>query len=111
MSNKGVYIAHMPKRPPHKCNKQGCKVLTTDTYCEKHKSIQQDYYYGRKYGSTWTKLRNMYIREHPICEECHMLTAKEVHHIVPVMQGGALLDVNNLKALCFYCHDKLEKNK
>lgn len=99
------------KRPPRICNKAGCRNLTTSTYCYKHKHIPQQYKYPKQYNSTWTKLRNMYIREHPICEQCHVLASKEVHHIKSLKDGGELLDENNLKALCFYCHDKLEGKK
>ena len=46
-------------------------------------------YYGSK---LWHSLRNSYIREHPLCEECLakgiVTPAEHVHHITPFSQGA-----------------------
>lgn len=61
----------------------------------------------------WRKLRDTYIKEHPLCEDCldkgKVVPAEDVHHISsPFSTGeinyGKLLDGNNLKALCKECH-------
>ena len=57
----------------------------------------------KKYGRSWKRIRNRYIKEHPFCEECFkdgkMVLAEEVHHILPVSRGGTN-EVSNLMALC-----------
>ena len=63
----------------------------------------------------WRKLRNIYIKEHPLCEDCldkgKVVPAEDVHHIRSPFQNGEcnkalLLDYNNLMALCKQCHNK-----
>jgi 5-methylcytosine-specific restriction protein A len=57
----------------------------------------------------------MYLREHPLCEMCErkgwVVPATMVHHVKPIKQGGAVLDMENLMALCRRCHDKIHKGK
>ena len=68
----------------------------------------------------WKNLRNWYITEHCLCEEClknNIATpATEVHHIVPWSRGenayemyNLLLDPNNLMSLCKHCHKEKHK--
>ena len=66
----------------------------------------------KKYDGRYKKLRNLYIQQHPLCEEClkrELLTpAEEVHHILPVKWGGKH-SFENFMALCQSCHTKLER--
>ena len=75
-------------------------------------------YYNSK---AWYTLRNSYIREHPLCEEClakdKIKPAEEVHHIIPFSQGAnqeerweLLLDTDNLISLCHDCHKEKHKD-
>ena len=107
----------MPNKPKKPCAYPGCPNLTDDMYCEEHKAkVNKDYNrYQRnpetkkKYGNNWNRLRNRYIREHPLCEDClksgYYVPAAEVHHIVPVSRGGTN-EITNLVALCKSCHMK-----
>ena len=61
----------------------------------------------------WRKLRNSYIKEHPLCEEClkkgKVVPAEDIHHRRSPFQNGEinynlLMDPNNLEALCRECH-------
>lgn len=63
----------------------------------------------------WHRLRNQYMSEHPLCEEClshcHIEEATDVHHIKPFVglpteeeRWSAFLDHNNLMSLCETCH-------
>lgn len=61
----------------------------------------------------WRKLRDTYIKEHPLCEDCldkgKVVPAEDVHHLKsPFTSGeinyGLLLDGTNLRALCKECH-------
>lgn len=66
---------------------------------------------------TWRRLREGYLMEHPLCENCLLVDkitpAKEVHHIKPISRGVdeyemrcLAYDPNNLRALCEECHDE-----
>ena len=73
------------------------------------------------YNSTkWTKLRNAYYVQHPLCEMClqNGITkpTEEIHHIRPISTGLDILEMeqiaynsDNLLALCKECHHKLHK--
>lgn len=61
----------------------------------------------------WRKLRDTYLKEHPICADClakgKVTPATSVHHIKSPFKGGEvnynlLLDYNNLMSLCHECH-------
>lgn len=69
---------------------------------------------------TWKKLRNSYIAEHPLCENClaegRVTPAEEVHHIIPFLSGSTYqeqldlaYDVSNLMSVCGKCHSELHK--
>lgn len=64
----------------------------------------------KKYGRVWKRIRDRYAREHPLCEKClaegRLTPVEEVHHILPVSQGGTH-DRNNLMSLCQSCHTKI----
>ena len=71
---------------------------------------------SRKYGRAWKRIRDKYIKEHPLCEKClektdtnpeHIIQlATEVHHIIPICKGGTH-DRNNLMAVCTKCHTEI----
>lgn len=64
----------------------------------------------RKRGSTWRKVRQAYLESIGYtCEGCGLNKAIEVHHLVPVAGGGALLDFDNLMAVCADCHDNMHE--
>lgn len=74
-----------------------------------------------RYGHQWKKLRDSFIKHHPICD-CsrvkvyHQQRIKTisvaqdkrqavlVDHIQPISRGGANYDVENLQSLCYRCH-------
>ena len=63
------------------------------------------------YQSTaWRELRALKIEQSPICEECQRrgitTLAQVVDHIVPINEGGARLDMDNLQSLCNPCHNR-----
>ena len=66
----------------------------------------------RGYHSGWDRLRPVYLRSHPLCVPCleggRTTAASEIHHIVPLRQGGELLDPDNLLAVCHPCHMAIE---
>lgn len=71
-------------------------------------------------NNTWRKLRQSYLMEHPVCEDClkenKVVLAEEIHHIKPILTGKTELemmtlafDSNNLTALCKKCHQLRHK--
>ena len=72
-------------------------------YFERDKTTKSIYH-----SKEWTAVRNAYISQHPICEDCltrdQYTTATEVHHIKPLSDGGDPYDTHNLRSLCHACH-------
>lgn len=62
-----------------------------------------------RYGSGWERLRvQVLARDECRCTQCgeNWLNYLEIHHIVPIGQGGTN-DPSNLITLCRLCHAKL----
>lgn len=107
MANNGLHV----------CNKIGCRALTNDTYCEKHKYIKTDYERKRMsaskrgYNSRWRKARETYLLSHPFCVRCLELGRYEkatvVDHIIPHKGNSSLFwNRDNWQPLCKCCHDR-----
>ncbi len=64
----------------------------------------------KRYGRDWKRIRDRYIKAHPLCEECkkagRLIPANEVHHILPLSKGGDHSE-NNLMSLCTSCHSTI----
>ena len=109
----------MPYRPKRPCSFPGCPNLTDGRFCEAHRKIEAQRYnryerdpeINRRYDARWRRVRDAYIRAHPLCERCleegRMTPARHVHHVLPLSQGGTH-DWDNLRALCLACHSKTE---
>ena len=103
---------------PRPCKK--CKKATTNSngYCDQHQGDYKppqkryDEYRGspskRGYDADWRKFREWFLHLHPLCEMClkekRTMPTEEIHHIVPLAEGGARLDPENCMALCKSCH-------
>lgn len=108
----------MPYKIKHGCHYPGCYKLTDEEYCEEHKKIMQKDYdrftrspdHKKKYGHEWARIRERYVREHPLCEMCleegRYTPVEEVHHIIPVSRGGTNAR-SNLMSVCKSCHNKI----
>lgn len=109
----------MPRKPKRPCRMSGCPNLAEDgnLYCPVHKGTEMREYnrYRRdpeakkRYGRDWKRIRDRYINEHPLCEDCLSRgiykQASEVHHKLPLADGGTH-EKNNLVSLCRSCHMK-----
>jgi len=75
-----------------------------------YNKYERPYDSNERYGSAWRKIRNRYIKVHPLCEEClkaeRLTPAQEVHHILPLGHGGTN-DDSNLMSLCKPCHSRI----
>ena len=61
----------------------------------------------RTRGNTWMKIRERWLRAHPLCVECErqgrVSAATQLDHITPLGDGGAD-DESNYQGLCEPCH-------
>ena len=108
----------MPRKPKQPCAYPGCPNLSDGRYCEEHRKLVEKNYeqYSRdpevhkKYGRAWKRIRDSYVKTHPFCERCFeqgiLVPVEEVHHKVPISQGGTH-DRSNLMSLCKSCHNKI----
>jgi 5-methylcytosine-specific restriction protein A len=110
----------VPYKPRRACSFPGCPRLTPGQYCGEHKKkIDREYNlyrrddFSRKFYNSpeWKKLRNLKLSMNPLCEHCEkegkLTPATVCDHIVPIREGGAKLDINNLQSLCRY-HDDVK---
>ena len=110
----------MPTKPKRPCSMNGCGRLCEngEQYCSEHKQAANKHYNqyqrdptsNKRYGRTWKRIRDRYIKAHPLCEECQkngrFVAAEEIHHILPLSRGGDN-DVSNLMSLCKSCHSRI----
>lgn len=112
----------MPMKPKRPCRFPGCPRLTDGVYCEEHAKLMEQHYEkfqrgystGKRYGRAWKRISDRYVRKHPLCEQClkegRYVAVEEVHHIVPLAEGGSN-DESNLMSLCRSCHEKIHKDR
>lgn len=108
----------MPKKPKRPCSYPGCPKLTDGRFCYEHQKQENQRYekYDRspemkkRYGRAWKRIRDRHITQYPLCEMCknhgRLTPAEEVHHILPLSQGGTHED-SNLMSLCKSCHSEI----
>lgn len=111
-------VKDVPLKPKRPCSYPGCPKLTDGRYCEEHEKQETKNYerYSRdptvrkRYGRAWKRIRDRYIKAHPLCEECKrkglITAAEEVHHIIPLSKGGTS-EESNLMSLCTPCHSAI----
>jgi 5-methylcytosine-specific restriction protein A len=111
----------MPDRAQRPCMSPGCSGLTRSRYCSQHIDKERDERaaYEREragrepsvYDMRWQYVRMTFLFGHPLCEQCQAdgmsVSAVLVHHIVPIKDGGAVLDPSNLQALCQRHHEAI----
>ena len=109
----------MPMKPKRPCAYPGCgRLAVREQYCAEHQSVMDKHYNhyqrdpasNKRYGRSWKRIRDRYIRAHPLCEECkkqgRLTPAEEVHHVLPLSHGGKNAE-ENLMSLCHSCHSRI----
>lgn len=112
----------MPRMAKRPCAWPGCPNLTDGRYCDVHAKRAEKVTDGftrepdkrARYGRAWKKARDAYATAHPFCERCYaqgrMTPLDEVHHIVPVREGGTD-EESNLMSLCRSCHNLIHAER
>lgn len=108
----------MPYKPKRPCAYPGCgRLAESEQYCAEHQKNMDRHYNkyqrepasNKRYGRAWKRIRDRYIKAHPLCEECQkqgkLTPVEEVHHIIPLSKGGTN-KYSNLMSLCQSCHTK-----
>ena len=67
-------------------------------------------------SAAWRKASRAHKQKHPLCVQCKekgiTTAAEHTDHIIPIEQGGAMLQESNLQSLCKRCHSiKTAKEK
>jgi len=114
-------VKRMPYKPKRPCAYPGCgRLAVSEQYCAEHQKLMDKQYNkyerdpasNKRYGRAWKRIRDRYIKAHPLCEECEkqglIVPAEEVHHILPVSKGGTN-DFDNLLSLCKRCHSAITR--
>lgn len=90
-----------------------CSVKVKTGYCTLHESTRKKIKpdnrpsaADRGYDGRWHRFKNMYLSRNPACEWCGE-PAEEIHHIIPLKDGGKRLSVSNVVALCRVCHRRV----
>jgi 5-methylcytosine-specific restriction enzyme A len=88
------------------CLRPGCAELVDSGYCQTHRpGEQRGSSTQRGYDSVWERFRAWFVRRHPICADCGIKPAKEVHHVRKLRDHPELrLAENNCMGLCKACH-------
>lgn len=115
----------MPQRAPSSCHRPGCPGLVRNGVCSACGPLRtsRDTAFDDRRGSSsergydvrWQRLRRMVLSAQPLCVECQRqgstTLAVDVDHIIPIAQGGAVLDETNLQPLCRSCHNRKTRNE
>ena len=109
----------MAQKPLRPCAHIGCRVLTREVYCPKHKP--KDASRRSAQAADWHKwyglpifkdrLRPEQLLREPFCRACAIrgvrTRATDVDHVIPHRGVWALfIDPNNLQSLCHSCHSR-----
>lgn len=109
----------MALKPLRPCAHAGCREVTRDTWCPRHKPQRKerrsaesvDWHRWYKLPIFAKKLRPQQLLREPFCRECARfglrVPATDVDHIIPHRGDWSLFtDPDNLQSLCHSCHSR-----
>jgi 5-methylcytosine-specific restriction protein A len=113
-------VIGMPRRPRRGCATSGCPRLAVEggQYCEEHQRLAAQQYNKHTRSPDTTRSTaepgresaTATLRRILLCEMClkegRLTPVEEVHHILPISQGGDHRE-SNLMSLCQSCHTKI----
>ena len=100
------------------CTWPGCAELTDGGRCPKHRAQVNHEVDARRgtaaergYGARWQRVRDAYLKAHPLCVKCGELgilkAAADVDHIIPHRGDPVLMwDEKNFQSLCKRHHSE-----
>ena len=100
----------MPPKPPKPCNHPGCRALTLDRYCEKHREQNKKVWENKRHvprmtGRALQRERERLFRLQPICAICGQAPSTVRDHIISLLEGGT--DTReNAQGVCKRCHNR-----
>ncbi|TCB18990.1 HNH endonuclease [Acinetobacter sp. ANC 5045] len=106
-----------PQKAKRPCIVSSCKDFATNQgYCDKHqdkirtKDRERGTAHQRGYDARWSKAREQFLAEHPLCVECrkknYINPATVVDHIIPHKGDKVLFwDKTNWQSLCETHHN------
>lgn len=109
----------MALKPLRPCAHAGCREVTRDTWCPRHKPQRKerrsaesvDWHRWYKLPIFAKTLRPQQLLREPFCRECARfglrVPATDVDHIIPHRGDWSLFtDPDNLQSLCHSCHSR-----
>ena len=85
-------------------SKREARNATARARAEQKRLLHEGNASERGYDWAWAKVSKYVRTNEPICRHCQNAVATMVDHIIPLKQGGARLELNNLQPLCRSCH-------
>jgi len=109
----------MPSAPLKQCKHPSCNKRTTRAWCDEHRPPASKRYdrkrpnaFRRGYDARWERLRQLKLKEEPLCRSCLALgiatPATQVDHIIekPIDVPAWDYDLDELQSLCIECHSR-----
>lgn len=79
-----------------------CEAKSQKNYNTNRRDKDMQKFYQSK---EWRAVRALVLSRNPLCAMCDH-PADVVDHVIEIRDGGAKLDINNLRGLCHYHHNK-----
>lgn len=108
-----------PKRPCPRC---GALNHGPCLRCERARDRARGFAHARGYTKQWSPYAQAWLARYPLCgqrqdgrlyadhshcvRDGYRVRADVVDHIVPLRDGGALLDPRNHQSLCYACNNR-----
>jgi|SRR5690554_2495126 len=101
----------MPYKPKRPCAYPGCgRLADGEQYCAEHKKVitkqynqyERDPASNKRYGRAWKRIRDRYIKSHPLCEECEKQDRLTPLSLMAVPAQGAALVRAKLTQFIFF---------
>ena len=97
----------MPFAPARLCSRPGCRQLGNHSHYNRDAEQRRGSSTERGYDRRWQRLREMVLKEEPLCRYCKarglIVASDTVDHMTPKARGGTD-DRGNLCGACEHCN-------